>query len=82
MMHQETVLKDILGDMTGAQNTEILMQILMEDQRAALISFLNRDDVRSFWEILEKQRRMDIWRNLGEDVKFNFMISNEYLEYD
>lgn len=55
------------------------MAMLEPAQRGKVIECLRVDDVSPFWSILSKERRMDCWANLSDELKFNFMVTDRYI---
>lgn len=51
------------------------MQNLQLDQRLKVIQILNPADVSKFWELLKKQRKLEIFNVMSPDQQFNFITS-------
>ena len=80
--HQAECLDNLLTDMNSSQKAEILMQMLEQKQRGQLIELLDPRDVREFWGILSKERRMNCWDNFDDTLKFKTLIEDVYLNLD
>ena len=58
------------------------MQILNLDQRSKISNFLEKKDVSSFWDILSKSRKSEIFLNLSKEDQFEFITCDDSEKLD
>ena len=58
------------------------MNICDEEQRPKVIECLRPKDVKEFWPLLSKERRMEIFAKFTAPEKMKFIVSTEILHAD
>ena len=82
MKEQGTLLTQIINNMSSVQKIELLLQILRPEQRPKIIECLRPEDVRTFWPLLLKERRMEIFAAMEPSLKYKYLTAEEYLTPD
>ena len=80
--HQGKILKTLMDDLNQSQRTELFMQMLYTSQQKQIFKDLVDVDVKSFWNLLSKERRLNCFELFDQAFKLDFFVSQKYLDVD
>lgn len=61
VQHESKFRIEILNSLSTAQLVELFMQVLYEGQFTDFFRILKSNDVRKFWKLLKKERRLNCY---------------------